>query len=100
MKTLLHRISIDQNICFGKPCIRGTRIYLRLIEIKMLKANMKMSAATVMSDMHRLHSCLVWKSKQKVPMRLIEEPTKLQEQILKAFGHAVKTGGVLQKIAR
>ena len=23
---LLKRISIDPNVCFGKPCIRGTRI--------------------------------------------------------------------------
>ncbi len=28
---LLQRISIDPNICFGKPCIRGTRIWVGLI---------------------------------------------------------------------
>jgi uncharacterized protein (DUF433 family) len=28
---LLRRISIDPNICFGKPCIRGTRIWVSLI---------------------------------------------------------------------
>ncbi len=28
---LLERISIDPNICFGKPCIRGTRIWVSLI---------------------------------------------------------------------
>lgn len=28
---LLQRISIDPNICFGKPCIRGTRIWVSLI---------------------------------------------------------------------
>ena len=28
---LLQRISIDPNICFGKPCIRGTRIWIELI---------------------------------------------------------------------
>lgn len=31
MKTLLQRISVDPNICFGKPCIRGTRIWVSLI---------------------------------------------------------------------
>jgi len=31
MKTLLQRISIDKNICFGKPCIRGTRIWVSLL---------------------------------------------------------------------
>lgn len=28
---LLQRISIDPNICFGKVCIRGTRIWVALI---------------------------------------------------------------------
>jgi len=28
---LLQRISIDPNVCFGKACIRGTRIWASLI---------------------------------------------------------------------
>ncbi len=28
---LLSRISVDPNICFGKPCIRGHRIWVALI---------------------------------------------------------------------
>ena len=28
---LLGRISIDPNICFGKPCIKGHRIWVSLI---------------------------------------------------------------------
>jgi len=31
MKPLLQRISVDPNVCFGKPCIRGTRIWVSLI---------------------------------------------------------------------
>lgn len=31
MKDPLDRISIDPNICFGKPCIKGTRIWVSLI---------------------------------------------------------------------
>ncbi len=31
MNPLLKRISIDPNICFGKPCIRGTRLWVSLI---------------------------------------------------------------------
>jgi len=30
-KELLARITTDPNICFGKPCIRGTRIWVSLI---------------------------------------------------------------------
>ena len=28
---LLQRISVDSRVCFGKPCIRGTRIWVSLI---------------------------------------------------------------------
>ncbi len=31
MKTLLARISVNPNVCFGKPCIRGTRIWVSLL---------------------------------------------------------------------
>jgi uncharacterized protein (DUF433 family) len=31
MSPLLARISIDPNICFGKPCIKGTRLWVSLI---------------------------------------------------------------------
>jgi len=28
---LLERIAIDPNVCFGKPCVRGHRIWVSLI---------------------------------------------------------------------
>jgi hypothetical protein len=28
MNPLLNRISVDPTVCFGKPCIRGTRIWV------------------------------------------------------------------------
>ena len=31
MTSPLDRISIDPNVCFGRPCIRGTRIWVSLI---------------------------------------------------------------------
>lgn len=31
MSPLLERITIDPDICFGRPCIRGTRIWVSLI---------------------------------------------------------------------
>jgi uncharacterized protein (DUF433 family) len=30
-KALLERIKGDPNLCFGKPCIRGARIWVSLI---------------------------------------------------------------------
>jgi uncharacterized protein (DUF433 family) len=31
MTTLLDRIAIDPQVCFGKPCIKGTRIWVSLV---------------------------------------------------------------------
>jgi len=31
MNEILGRISVDPQICFGKPCIRGTRIWVSLL---------------------------------------------------------------------
>jgi uncharacterized protein (DUF433 family) len=31
VKRLLDRISVDPNVCFGKPCIKGTRIWVSLL---------------------------------------------------------------------
>lgn len=31
MHPLLSRVSIDPNVCFGKPCIKGTRIWVSLL---------------------------------------------------------------------
>ena len=31
MTPLLQRITIDPTVCFGKPCIRGTRIWVSLL---------------------------------------------------------------------
>jgi len=73
--------------------------YLRLIEIRLRRAGLSLTAGTVMDHMHRLHSCLVWQKKKKVPSRIIEEPTELQAVILKAFGHKIRSG-VLQETKR
>jgi uncharacterized protein (DUF433 family) len=37
---LLQRITVDPNICFGKPCIRGHRIWVTLI-LDMLASGME-----------------------------------------------------------
>ena len=39
MNQLLERISINPKICFGKPCIKGTRIWVSLL-LDMLAAGM------------------------------------------------------------
>ncbi len=31
MNEILSRISVDPQVCFGKPCVRGTRIWVSLL---------------------------------------------------------------------
>ncbi|HNR88418.1 MAG TPA: DUF433 domain-containing protein [Spirochaetota bacterium] len=47
MNTLLHRISVDPAVCFGKPCIKGTRIWVSLI-LDLLAGGM--SASQIMDE--------------------------------------------------
>ena len=48
---LLKRISADPQVCFGKPCIRGTRIWVSLI-LDMLAGGT--SEAELLADYPRL----------------------------------------------
>jgi transposase len=71
--------------------------YLRLIEIRLRRAGLNLSAAGTMEQMQKLHSCLCWESGKSKPVRMIEEPTENQAAIMRAFGYEVSRG-VLQKI--
>ena len=72
--------------------------YLRLIEIRLQRSEVPMTAATVMQQMHRLHSCLCWSGSASKPQRIIEEPTEVQAQIMRAFGYQIASR-VLHRIA-
>ena len=72
--------------------------YLRIIEIRLRRAGLNLTAATAMEQMKRLHSCLCWNPKKRKPHRMIEQPNDVQNQILAAFGSRVTDGGVLQPI--
>ncbi len=74
-----------------------TLSYLRLVEIRLKRAGLSISATRAMENMHHLHSSLMWSATKSKPLRMIEEPTEIQSQILKAFGHAIIDGRVLQK---
>ena len=50
---LLSRISIDPNLCFGKPCIRGHRIWASLI-LDLLAGGM--TTAEILEDYHGLEA--------------------------------------------
>jgi transposase len=69
--------------------------YLRLLEIRLQRAGLSISASLAMENMRRLHSCLCWTASKRSAERILEEPTQIQAQILAAFGYKI-AGGVLQ----
>lgn len=87
----------DKIRCHIFSCIVALT-YLRMIELRLRRAGLEMSAGETMDEMHRLHSCLIWQQKKKKPERMIEKPGDKQAAILKAFGYKV-VDGVLQKIS-
>lgn len=72
--------------------------YLRLIELRLHRASLDISASTAMERMRKLHSCLCWSVGKRKPLRMLETPDSDQALILKAFGHEV-VDGVLRNIS-
>ncbi len=87
----------DKIRCHIFTCVAALA-YLRLIELRLERHGVQITARTAMEQMHRLHSCLCWMGGSVKPDRVIEEPSKLQAQILRAFGYQI-AGGLLQKSA-
>ncbi len=83
--------------CHIFTCIAALS-YLCLLENKMRKSGLELTANHIMDKMHNLHSCLVYRKKVGKPERVIEEPDSAQAAILKAAGYAVRNG-VLQDIS-
>jgi transposase len=73
-------------------CCVAALAYLRLIDLQLKRAEVEMTAASAMRELHRLHSCFVWSSAHGKPKRIIEEPTEIQAKILKAFGQEISSG--------
>jgi transposase len=82
--------------CHFFTCIAALAL-LRIIEVRLRRAGMDITAKTAMHHMHHLHSCLTWFPKKKKATRLLEEPDELQSQIMKTFGWRIRSG-VLQEI--
>ena len=87
----------DKIRCHILSCIAAL-CSLRLIELRLRRAGLDITAATAMERMRRLHSCLCWHAAKRKSLRLLEEPTPGQALILKAFGYEIAEG-VLQKIS-
>ncbi|MEK6536527.1 MAG: hypothetical protein AABZ63_03470 [Actinomycetota bacterium] len=74
--------------------------YLRLIELRLAAVGIGRTASDVMDDLRHLHSVLLLPGSARKPRRRLETPTKTQAEVLRAFGHYVDKGGVLQPLSR
>lgn len=70
--------------------------YLKRLELRLRAAGVERTAADVMDDMSRLHSVLSFKDMRCNPHRRLEQPTKTQQEVLKALGYPIDPMGVLQ----
>jgi transposase len=82
--------------CHIFTCIAAYAL-LRLIEIRLRRAGLTLTAQDAMKQMRQLHSCLMWLPGRKKPERMLEAPDEVQSEILSAFGWEIKNG-VLQDL--
>jgi transposase len=86
----------DEKIrCHILTCVMSLA-YLRLMESKLRRTGVNMTAASAMNQLRRLHSCIHWTTSRKRPSRVLEEPTEIQSQILSAFGYKIEDGVLRQ----
>lgn len=61
----------------------------RLLELKMEPVLGRMSTEKIIAEMRALRFLLVWYPKKKKPQQQLEEPTAMQNDVLKALGYGV-----------
>jgi transposase len=72
--------------------------YLRRLELRVERYGIKRTARDILDDLSHLHSALILDRRSRKPRRMIEQPGKTQEEVLKALGHCIDTYGVLQAL--
>ena len=82
--------------CHIFTCIAAMAL-LRIIELRLRKAGVDMTAKAAMRHMNSLHSCLLWLPGKRKAVRMLEDPDEKQADIMRAFGWRI-AGGVLQEI--
>ena len=68
----------------------------RLLELQMEPIFGQVSAEKIIEEMRVLRSLLVWHPGKKKPRQQLEEPTAMQNDVLKALGYVVDESWVLQ----
>jgi len=70
----------------------------RLLELQVEPVIDRGSAESIIEEMRDLRSLVIWYPGRKNPQQQLEEPTSMQNDVLKAFGYAVDDSWVLQPL--
>jgi transposase len=70
----------------------------RLLELQVEPVLGTVSAEEIIEETRALRSVLIWHPGKKRSRQQLEEPTPLQNEVLKAFGHGVDDSWVLHPI--
>jgi hypothetical protein len=66
----------------------------RLLELQVEPVVDRVSAEKIIEEMRALRSLVIWYPGRKKPRQQLEEPTSMQNDVLKAFGYAVNDSWV------
>jgi transposase len=88
----------DSKIRCHLLCCVVALCYLRRLELRMLSAGIKRTSKDILEDLSNLHSVLLIGKKTNRPHRMLEHPSKTQEEALKALGYVINANGVLQPL--
>ena len=70
----------------------------RLLELQVGPVLGEVSAENVIEELRALRSVFIWHPGKKRPRQQLEEPTQLQNVVLKAFGYGIDDSWVLHQI--
>jgi len=96
VKLRLIRHWIDSKIrCHIFTCIAALAL-LRIVELRLRKAGVDMTAKAAIRHMSTLHSCLMGLPGKRKAVRMLEEASDEQTEIMRAFGWKI-AGGILHE---
>jgi transposase len=73
---------------------------LRLLELRVNRNRSeenRLSGKTILDEMSNLNLVTLWHDMRTNPETILEDPTKTQKEVLKAFGYKIAPKGVLQQ---
>ena len=75
---------------------------LRLLEIRVngaRKASERWSGRRILEEMTHLNSAWLWYAGRRKPEKVLDDPTEVQAEVLRAFGWEIGEGGVLHRLS-